>query len=250
MSFIGVLVTVSHFRTCSLSNWSREGFAVILGDAQEQKLLITSDTLGRIRPLLSTDMDSSYWAAILIGFYTFFRKSNLIAKSVQGYNSSKRLSRSDFFIHPWGLVICVRWSKTIQFKQCRLLIPVVCLPPGHPLCAVQAYEHHLCCHPATSSSPALLKSSDGEIKPITNDALGTKLHSCLASVGLDPSKYSTHSLHRDGASYAFKCGTRVELISLQGDWSSDAVLLYIAQPLERRLSVARLIASNIACHPS
>ena len=226
------------------------GLRRILGDAQEQKLPITPDILKRIHPLLSTDMDSGYWAAILIGFNTFFRKSNLVPKSAQSYDSSKHLSHSDFFICPWGLVICVRWSKTIQFKQRRLLIPVVRLPPGHPLCAVQAYEHHLHCHPAPSSSPAFLKSSDGEIKPITYDALGTKLRSVLASVGLDPSKYSTHSLRRGGASYAFKCGAPVELISLQGDWSSDAVLLYIAQPLERRLSVARLIASNITCLPS
>ena len=112
------------------------------------------------------------------------------------------------------LVICVRWSKTIQYKQRRLLIPVVRVPPGHPLCAVQAYEHHLRCHPASSSTPAFLKSSDGEIKPISYDALGTKLRSVLASVGLDPSKYSTPSLRRGGASYAFKCGAPVELISL------------------------------------
>ena len=72
----------------------------------------------------------------------------------------------------------------------------------------------------------------------------------LASAGLDPSKYSTHSLRRGGASYAFKCGAPVKLISLQGDWSSDAVPLYIAQPLERRLSAARLIALNIECYPS
>ena len=128
--------------------------------------------------------------------------------------------------------------------------PVVRLPPGHPLCPVQPYEHHLRCHPAPSSSPAFFKSFDGDIKPITYDVLGTKLRCVLASAGLDPSKYSTHSLRRGGASYAFKCGAPVELISLQGDWSSDAVLIYVAQPLERRLSVARLIASNIAFHPS
>ena len=92
------------------------GLRRILGDAQEQELPITPDIFRRIRPLLSTVVDSGYWAAILIGFYTFFRKSNLVPKSAQGYNSSKHLSRSDFFIRPWGLVICVRWSKTIQFK--------------------------------------------------------------------------------------------------------------------------------------
>lgn len=56
------------------------------------------------------------------------------------------------------------------------------------------------------------------------------------------------SLRRGGASYAFKYGTPVELIILQGDSLSDTVLLYIARSLERCLSVARLIALNVACH--
>ena len=143
----------------------------ILGDAREQKLPITPGILRRICPLLSADVNSGYWAAILIGFYTFLRKSNLVPKSARGYNSSKQLSRSDFFVRPWGLVICVCWSKTIQFKQRRLLIPVVRLPPGNPLCPAQAYEHHMRCHPAPSSSPAFFESSDGDIKPLPTTRL-------------------------------------------------------------------------------
>ena len=76
------------------------GLCCILSDAREQKLPITPDILRRICPLLSADVDSGFWAAILIGFYTFFRKSNLVPKSAQDYDSSKNLSRSDFFIRP------------------------------------------------------------------------------------------------------------------------------------------------------
>ena len=92
------------------------GLRRILGDAREQKLPITPDILRRICHLLSADVDSAFWAAILIGFYTFFRKSNLVPKSAQDYDSSKNLCRSDFFSRPWGLAFCVRWSKnhTIQ----------------------------------------------------------------------------------------------------------------------------------------
>ena len=72
-----------------------------------------------------------------------------------------------------------------------------------------------------------------------------KLHHCLTHAGLKDTQYSGHSVRRGGATYAFRCGAPVELISLQGDWSSDAVLLYIAQPLEWRIVVAHLIAQNI-----
>ena len=42
--------------------------------------------------------DSGFWAAMLIGFYTFFRKSNLVAKSGKDFDPVKTLSRGD--IHP------------------------------------------------------------------------------------------------------------------------------------------------------
>ena len=100
------------------------GLRRILGDAQEQKLPITPKILLQIHPQLAAASDSGFWAAMLIGFYTFFRKC-------------------DTLIRPWGLVICVRWSKTIQFRERQLLIPVVRFSKGHPLCPVQAYERHI-----------------------------------------------------------------------------------------------------------
>lgn len=221
------------------------GLRRILGDAQEQKLPITPSVLSCLRPQLLASKDSGFWAAMLIAFYSFFRKSNLVPKSASGYDPSKTLSRQDILIRPWGLVICVRWSKTIQFKERKLLIPIVRLPPGHPLCPVQAYEHHISLFPATPSSPAFLYSKGSHTSPITHAVFTAKLRDSLCSAGLKPTQYSGHSFRRGGATFAFRCGAPIELISLQGEWSSDAVLLYIAQPLERRLSVAHLIAKNI-----
>ena len=135
--------------------------------------------------------------------------------------------------------------KTIQFKQRKLLILVVRLPPGHPLCPVQAYERHVTLFPAPPSSPAFLHSCGNHANPITHTDFTAKLRQSLIHAGLQASHYSGHSFRRGGATYAFRCGAPIELISFQGDWSSDAVLLYVAQPLERRLSVAHLIAKNI-----
>lgn len=71
---------------------------------------------------------------MLIGFYSFFRKSGLVPKSTKIYVPSKTLLRKDIIVRPWGLVICVTWSKTIQFKERQLLIQVVRLPSNHLLC--------------------------------------------------------------------------------------------------------------------
>jgi len=130
------------------------GLRRILGDAREQKLPITSEILLRLRPGLTADKDSGFWAAMLIAFYSFFCKSNLVPKATKDYDPSKTLSHQDIIIGSWGLLICVGWSKTIQFRQLQLLIPVVRLPLGHPLCPVQAYERHVRLFPAPPSSPA------------------------------------------------------------------------------------------------
>ena len=130
-------------------------------------------------------------------------------------------------------------------RERQLLIPVLRLSQGHPLCPAHAYERHILEFPVTQPSPAFLHYRKGHAAPITHSAFTDKLRKVLSHAGFPANKFSGHSFRRGGASYAFRCGDPVELISLQGDWSSDAVLLYIAQPLERRLSVAKLIAQNI-----
>lgn len=120
------------------------GLRPILGDAQ--KLPITPDLLLHLRSTLLANRDSGFWASMLIGFYSFFLKSNLVSKSTKDYDPT------------------------------------------------------------------------------------TKLRYSLSLAGLKAYNYSGHSFRHGGATFPFHCGAPVELISLQGDWSSEAVLLYIAQP--------------------
>ena len=102
--------------------------------------------------------------------------------------------------------------------------------------------------PATPASPAFLHSGSGHATPITHPAFTAKLRKVLSQADSPASKFSGDSFRRGGTTFAFRCGAPVELISLQGDWSSDAVLLYIAHPLERRISVASMIARNMPEH--
>ena len=66
------------------------GLRRILGDDREQKLPITPRILLRLRPELTADKDSGFWAAMLIGFYSFSRKSNLVPKAAKHYTPRKR----------------------------------------------------------------------------------------------------------------------------------------------------------------
>ena len=107
------------------------------------------------------------------------------------------------------------------------------------------YERHVGLFPAPPSPPAFLYSKGARTSPITHTVFTPKSRRSLCSAGLKLTQYSGHSFCRGGATYAFLCGAPVELISPQGDWSSDALPLYIAIPLERCISMAYLIKQNI-----
>ena len=122
--------------------------------------------------------------------------------------------------------------------------PIVRLPPGHLLCPCKVMGAMSVCSPP--HPPRLPFCTPSElVQAITHAFFTPKLRCSLCPAGLKPTQYSGNSFCRGGATYAFRCGASVELISLQGDWSSDALLLYIAIPLERRISMAYLIAQNI-----
>ena len=59
------------------------------------------------------------WTGLLLGFYMFLRKSNLVPDTMDSFNAEQQLCRKD--INLLGLdkamMIEIRWSKTIQFKQ-------------------------------------------------------------------------------------------------------------------------------------
>ena len=67
------------------------------------------------------------WAATLMGFYMFLRKSNLVPDTMDNFNALQQFRRSD--VNLLGLnraVMCeVRWTKTIQFCQKVLRFPVL-----------------------------------------------------------------------------------------------------------------------------
>ena len=213
----------------------------ILGDAPVQKLPITPDILLRLHPQFTARSDSGFWAAMLIGFYTFFRKSNLVPKSEKDFDPAKNLCRHDIIVRPWGLVFAFVGQKQFNSESVSCSFPFC----SSPTVTLSGPCMHMNVTFQNSQSPSLRLLScirkDHDI-PITHSTFTDKLRKVLSHAGFPANKFSGHSFHCGGASYAFCCGSPVELISLQGDWSSDAVLLCIAQPLEQRLSVVKLIA--------
>ena len=209
----------------------------------------------RSRLNLNNSFHASFWDICLTAFFGLFRKSHLLPDSATAFNPKRCLTRADFTPSAFGFLVQVRSSKTIQFGQRILTIPLVSCP-GSPLCPVQAIRHAFsftlqaspttqafCFHASINHTGSIL----------TYKSFMTCLHKVLQEVGLPASSFGSHSFRRGGggggcggATYALlQAGVPLDVISVMGDWKSDAVFLYLHMPLSQRLAAQRTIASTL-----
>ena len=105
----------------------------LLGMAPSWKLPITPKLLLSMARLFNLGNP-------LHAFFSFLRKSNLVADSPSA-TSDKLPRRCHFVLAPEGAFLQIRATKTIQFKQRILSIPLPFIP-NSPLCPVSALIKH------------------------------------------------------------------------------------------------------------
>ena len=112
------------------------------------------------------------WTALLLGFYMFLRKSNLVPDTMDTFNGEQQFCRSD--INLLGLdkamMVEIRWSKTIQFKQKVLRLPV--LPAKNKAICPVFWTHYMINKiPAQLHHPVLTLNAVGAaVCPISKSA--------------------------------------------------------------------------------
>lgn len=124
----------SHFIQSVLKGTKR-----VLGDERTQKLPITPSILYGIFSTidLENSFDISFWAACLVAFFSFFRKSNLFVPSQKDFDPDRHLSRETVQFTKQGAILTIRKTKTIQSKERTLKIPIPRIE-NSPLCPSQA----------------------------------------------------------------------------------------------------------------
>jgi integrase len=126
-----------------------------------------------------------------------------------------------------GIILKIKNTKTIQFSQRSLMIPLPRLV-DHKLCPVQAvFNAFRLCPGTPPNHPAFCTASKYGYTPLTGRQFDRKLQSCLQAAGYNSSQYSAHSLRRGGATWAYQVGLPAETIRAIGDWRSSAYLCYI-----------------------
>ncbi|CAG2231697.1 unnamed protein product [Mytilus edulis] len=202
-----------------LSRWSlSDSYSVQFYEAIEDSVTIGELSLSVDLHMLKTQAQESLKSAHASGTRKNLKiqKSNLVG-TVD--DSSKCLHRENISVFEDYLLVQFRWSKTIQFGERVLEIPIV-KNLSSPLCAFSAFKAMCAKFPALASSPAFLVLSGRKTKPVSYNMLQNFLKNIVEKIGLDPTQYSSHSFRRGGATWAFQCGVSSELIQLQGDWKT------------------------------
>ena len=179
----------------------------------------------------------------MLAFFLLARKSNLVPDTVAAFDPKKQLLRKDITLKDDYLEITLKWSKTNQtgHREVYLLLK----NDGSKLCPVAAYKRMVACFPADEASPAFLVRRYGKLSTVTYRQYQDKLKSCVLSIGLDATLYTSHSFRRGGATYAFQCGVPAAQIKKLGDWKSDSYLEYIDCPLGDRIKAGKKIREHI-----
>ena len=182
-------------------------------------------------------------AAICFMFVGFIRQGNLAPRAVGAFDATRHLTRDDISRHAKGLLVRLKWTKTMQ-SSCTPTS--VCLPqiPGSPLCPTAAYVALLQVDPTSSPGQPFVRYLDGN--PITAAYLTAQWRTLIWAAGLDPAGFSLHSLRRGGAHFALhRGGVLLTDVMAHGTWRSDAVHAYIRPDTYQETSVHRAF-QNIA----
>ena len=187
----------------------------------------------------SDQYSRTLWAVLVFCFRTLLRKSNVVPDS-----SSKMLHvvrRCDIEFCDWGMWVRVKSSKTLQFAEYVLEIPVHYVQ-DLSFCVVSMLKRHFTEMPAAGDSPLFLKpGASGNVPVLYNDLLRfIKLLS--GRIGMDPSEYGSHSLRRAGALFLHELQVPLSDIMCLGDWASMSVLDYLVTPSDRKHKIQDQVA--------
>ena len=188
--------------------------------------------------------ERAMWACVVFSFRTLLRKCNLVVSNASDIHVIRRQA---IIFYPWGMLVRVSSSKTVQYGQRVLEVPVTC-SPSSPLCAVLWVKQHLIDFPSLDTNSNFFKLLiDGQQRDMSYSRLLGFLKMLLRKSGVDPSNVGLHSLRRAGAAFMHSVGLTLEDIRQAGDWQSLAALLYLAKPLSTRVHLDQRVSSALGC---
>lgn len=185
---------------------------------------------------LNQDHDVVCYTAVLLGFYLFLRKSNLVPESKATYSAKEQLSRSNVKMGGSVVLVEIEWSKTIQYQEKVMLLPLIPATDTRicPVLWLMLMLQRVKAEPGDALFS--VRNKGGKVVPLTYNQLAKWLKEKVAKTGIDPEGYTLHGLRKGGACHALQSGLVGEDIQLMGDWSTMTYMTYLDQTLIRRIN--------------
>jgi hypothetical protein len=219
-----------------------------------QKQPITVEILRQFRTHLNMadPQDLCVWTALLCAFYALLRKANVSAPTAAAAARSATksttvcgvLKRSDVQTDTYGTWLVLRDTKTIQYGQRTLRLPLPRIQ-NDPLCPTTAITTYMAITAQRPPNSQLFGATiNGTWHDLTHAVFVKRIKQLIQLIGLDPKQYAGHSLRRGGATFAFaRAGLHPLLIKALGDWVSAAFMRYCEVLEGLRLAGARAMAT-------
>lgn len=176
------------------------------------------------------------WVGIVFLYRTLLRKGHIFF----GEFNNNLLKRSSVKFTHYGFLVTMCKSKTIQYKERCVRIPV-CQGGGF-LCAPTLLKRFLNNYPSIAEAPLLSYIKSGMVIPVKYSNALELLKRWSERAGLNKN-VGLHSLRRGAATLMSLAGVNLEDIKERGDWHSMAVLSYLSYPMEKKVS----IDSRVVC---
>ena len=185
--------------------------------------IMTIDTLKNlIAACDSLTSPFTFKAIFLIAFFGFLRISNIAPHSVREFDTSRHLTRGDIQTTTPGMLITLKWSKTMQSRHKSHVIALPSLWPS-PLFPVHALKKAIAHYRPKNHDPLFQVWSPQGHYLVTESKLRKTLSKLNAMIGLPPHHFSFHTFRRSGASCAYNAHVPVQNIKTHGSWASNCV---------------------------
>ena len=178
--------------------------------------------------------------ATTLGFALFMRSSNLVPSSLTQFNPHEQFTRDHVILDEETpmLLMNIEWSKTDPHKEKDLWVPVAPAADAS-ICPIRLAALVLkVINAEYNQSLFSFHNKAGQLKCLTYNMLRNQIKKWVREIGMDPNKYTPHSLRRGGASHAYDSGMTIDYIKRLGNWASDAYLDYIKVNAEHRVNAA------------
>lgn len=156
------------------------------------------------------------------------RESEAVALRVSDIQEEKQLNQV-------FLRIIIRKSKTDQESEGAA---VNLAETKTSLCPVQWWRIFF---PTRNPKSEFVFHQMGNTLPLSRKTPNHIVKNMLKSIGIDPTKYGSHSCRKGGCTTAVNAGVDLRLVSRHGRWQSNVVMDYIQDSMDAKLSVSQAI---------